>query len=92
MLELLFSFAAGAMEAYFEQQRTKPLRAFLLTFLLFTLISAIGLPLAAPSDAPQRSWIFVVMLSAGLGALMGLLMLTLQHIRQRKSKAICADQ
>ncbi|WP_419685295.1 MULTISPECIES: hypothetical protein [Burkholderia] len=92
MLELLVSFVAGAMEARFQQQRTKPMRAFLLTFLSFTLISAIGLPLATPSDAPQRSWTFVALLSAGLGLFMGLLMFALMHFHRRKSKTIDADQ
>ncbi|WP_179403544.1 hypothetical protein [Burkholderia guangdongensis] len=92
MLESLVSFVAGAMEAYFQQRRTKPLNVFLVTFSLFTVIPAIGLPLSAPAGAPERSWVFIIVLSAGSGLFMGLLMITLLHIHRRKSKTAQLDQ
>ncbi|WGS41382.1 hypothetical protein LFL97_17000 [Burkholderia sp. JSH-S8] len=86
MLEFLVSFVAGAMAEHFQQKRIPLLRTFVLTFTVFTVAFAIGLPLTAPVEARERGLLYVALISAGAGTTLGLLMVAVLRLLKPKHK------
>ncbi|WP_412023058.1 hypothetical protein [Burkholderia cepacia] len=86
MLEFLVSLVAGAMAEHFQQKRVPVLRMFVLTFIVFTLAFAIGLPLTAPLAAREKGALYVTLISIAAGTILGLLMVIVLILFRRKHK------
>jgi hypothetical protein len=83
------SFVGGAMAEYFHQRRTKPLRVFLISLSIFSVLAAIIFPLSGLSESYITGSLFLDV--AGIGLFLALLMVIMLYICKSKAKAPQSD-
>jgi predicted MFS family arabinose efflux permease len=88
MLDWLISFVGGAMAEYFHQRRTTPLRVFMISLPVFTILAAIIL-LPLPSS---KSYAFIFLVVVGVGLLCAISMVIILRVCKPKSKAPKSDR